>query len=173
MAPRIYYSYMATTNVRSLKEIEEIVKRAKNNEKKIVTTNGCFDILHIGHLKNLEEAKKLGDLLIVGINSDRSVRAFKGSKRPIIPQDERAELVAALSPVDYVFIFDEDTPKEWLAKIKPDIHVKGSDRNMDQIIEKDTVEKNGGRIALIPCVKDKSTTNVIEKIIRLFLSEKS
>lgn len=144
--------------------IAAFVKREKKKGKKIVTTNGCFDILHIGHIRSLTEAKALGDVLVVGVNSDASVRAFKGRNRPIVPERERAEIVAMLKPVDAVFIFGEEDPRKWLAKLKPNIHVKGGDRNMNEIIEKDVVESGGGKIVLLPLKKGRSTTNIIEKI---------
>lgn len=153
--------------VKSLKETLEITRRARAHGKKIVTTNGCFDILHVGHIRNLKQAKSLGDILVVGVNSDRSVKVNKGRNRPIVGEKDRTETLAALQAVDYVFVFRAKTPNGWLSKIKPDVHVKGADRKFDQIIERETVEKNGGRIVLIPYVKDKSTTNIIKKISEL------
>lgn len=142
----------------------KFVHKCRREGKIIVTTNGCFDILHIGHIHSLTAAKNLGDVLIVGVNSDTSVRKLKGNSRPVVPEYERAEVIGSLKTVDAVFIFKEENPKKWLAKLKPDIHVKGNDRKISEIIEKDTVEKNGGKIVLIPIDKNKSTTNIIEKI---------
>ncbi len=155
--------------VRSLSEALRITRRAKAAGKKVVTTNGCFDILHVGHIRYLEKAKSLGDILIVGVNSDRSVRRNKGKGRPIVPSRERAEVIASLKPVDAVFIFNDTIPNSWLAKLKPHIHVKGIDRKMSEIVEKNVVEKHGGRIVLTPLAKGKSTTNVIEKILKAHL----
>lgn len=143
-----------------------LVKRERSRGKKIVTTNGCFDILHVGHIRSLKGAKALGDILVVGINSDASVRALKGKERPIVPARERAEIIASLKSVDAVFVFKERDPKKWLGKLKPDIHVKGNDRKMSEIIEREVVEKNGGRVILFPVNKNRSTTNIIRKIRR-------
>jgi rfaE bifunctional protein nucleotidyltransferase chain/domain len=143
---------------------EALVGDAKRKRKKIVTTNGCFDILHVGHLRSLVAAKALGDVLVVGINSDASVRALKGKNRPVVGERERAEIIASLKPVDAVFIFSEKDPRKWLAKLKPDVHAKGSDRTMDEIVEKDVVERGGGKIVRLSLKKGKSTTNIIEKI---------
>ncbi len=149
---------------KSLEAVKALVRKEGRGEKKIVTTNGCFDILHAGHVKSLTAAKALGDILIVGVNSNASVRALKGRQRPIVPEHDRAKILAALKPVDAVFIFREKDPKKWLAKIKPDIHVKGGDRKMSEIIEKDVVERYGGRIVLLPPIRGRSTTNIIKKI---------
>jgi len=134
-------------------------------ERKIVTTNGAFDILHAGHVDSLTRAKKLGDILIVLINTDSSVRQNKGDKRPINNEKIRAEVVASLECVDYVTFFSEKDPRNALSKIKPDIHAKGKDRNMNQIIEKKVVEENGGKVVLLPYKKGYSTTEIIKKII--------
>jgi D-glycero-beta-D-manno-heptose 1-phosphate adenylyltransferase len=150
--------------VSTFREVAAMVRRAKTRKKKIVTTNGCFDILHVGHVNYLEYAKSLGDLLIVGINSDRSVRRNKGPMRPIVHERERAKMVASLKPVDAVFIFDDTTPTAWLAKLKPNVHVKGGDRSIDEIVEKNAVQKYGGKIAIAPHTKGKSTTSVIKQI---------
>src|SRR3989344_8147299 len=147
-------------NIKKFSEILKIVKDAKNQGKKVVTTNGTYDILHIGHVRNLEFAKKQGDILIVGINSDSSVRAYKGKNRPIIPEGERAEMVAALSSVDYVFIFKEKASDPWLRKLRPHIHVKGQGRNL----EKETLKAIGAKFIFAPLVAGKSSTNIIEKI---------
>lgn len=144
-------------------EILKMTRAAKKLGLTIVTTNGCFDILHIGHVRNLETAKRHGDLLIVGINSDSSVRRNKGNARPIIPERERAEVVASLKPVDAVFIFDETTARAWIKALKPHVHVKGRDRTADQIVEKKVVETVGGRLVLIPLTKGYSTTAILSR----------
>ncbi len=159
---------MASSKIKSIKEIENAVSELKKKGKKIVTTNGCFDILHIGHSRYLKEAKKLGDVLIVGVNTDSSVKSFKGDKRPINNENARAELVASLDCVDYVFLFSYPDPRKILEKIKPDIHAKGADRKIWQIIEKSVVEKNGGKIVLIPVAEGYSTTSLINKIIEVY-----
>jgi len=140
------------------------VQRAKKRGLTIVTSNGCFDILHIGHLRNLEYAKRHGDILIVGINSDNSVKRIKGPQRPIVPSEERAAMLAALKPVDAVFIYNEDTPEKWLAKLAPNVHVKGADRREREIPEKKIVLEGGGRLVLAPITKSRSTSALISRI---------
>jgi rfaE bifunctional protein nucleotidyltransferase chain/domain len=154
-------------NIKKINEISEIIKKAKNRGLKVVTTNGTFDILHMGHVRNLEFAKSQGDILIVGVNSDASVRAYKGKDRPIVGELERAGMVASLKSVDYVFIFKEKDPVSWLRKLKPDIHVKGRDRKIGQIIERDVLKEIGAKFVFAPIVKGKSSTNIIEKIKKL------
>ncbi len=156
----------ARQKIKTLKEIVAIVKRARQRGLKVVTTNGCFDLLHVGHIRNLKKAKSLGDLLVVGVNSDASVRAYKNSSRPIVPAKERAEVLAALETVDYVFVFNERTPIGWIKKLKPNVHVKGRDRAPEEIVEKEVVEINGGRVVLVPYVKGKSTTEILKRILR-------
>lgn len=155
---------MKNEKIKHLGEIVKIAARAKKKKLKIVTTNGCFDILHVGHIRNLRFAKSFGDILIVGINSDGSVRKNKGANRPIVPAQERAEILAALADVDYIFIFNDTTPIPWLKKIKPDVHIKGADRNLKQIVERGVLKKIGARLALAPYHKGKSTTALIKKI---------
>ena len=150
--------------IKTIREIARIAEKAKRGGKVVVTTNGCFDILHIGHIRNLEKAKSQGDILIVGLNSDASVKRNKGKSRPLMPARERAEIVAALGAVDYVFIFGDLTPNRWLAKIKPDVHIKGADRKLAQIVERDVLRRIGAKLILIPHYKRKSTTRLIEKI---------
>lgn len=132
--------------------------------RRIVFTNGCFDLLHSGHLALLESAAKLGDVLVLAINSDESVRRLKGAERPLVPQAERAALLAALSFVDAVTIFDEDTPLETLKAVRPHVLVKGADYRPDQIVGREFVEANGGRVAVVPLVPDKSTSALVERI---------
>ncbi len=156
------------SKIKPLNEIISIVQKLKKQNKKIVTTNGVFDILHPGHVQYLEEAKNRGDLLVVGVNSDESVRQNKGSKRPINDEISRISVVAALESVDYLFIFNEKYPKAWLKKIKPHFHVKADDYQIDRVIEKNVVEENGGKIILIPISKGYSTTNLIKKIVNLY-----
>ena len=135
-----------------------------NNGKKIVFTNGCFDILHIGHIRYLKEAASLGNILVVGLNSDESVRKLKGPERPINNQEDRAELLFSLDFVDYVIIFNEDTPDKLIRTIQPDVLVKGGDYKPEEVVGMDFVEANGGKLVLIDFVKGKSTTNIIKKI---------
>lgn len=145
-------------------EIAEITEQLHNEGKKIVFTNGCFDLIHIGHIRYLTEAKKLGDSLVVGLNSDDSVRRIKGPARPITPQNERAEILDALKPVDFVVIFDEDTPLELIKAVQPDILVKGGDYKPNEIVGADFVQQSGGKVVVIPYVEGKSTTNLIQRL---------
>lgn len=138
--------------------------REKRNGRRIVFTNGCFDLLHPGHIGSLEQARALGDALIVGINSDASVRQLKGAGRPVFPERERAEILAALECVDAVVIFDELTPREVIAALLPDVLVKGGDWPGDQIVGREEVEAAGGRVVSIPVVPGYSTTEILRKI---------
>ncbi|MDQ3010297.1 MAG: D-glycero-beta-D-manno-heptose 1-phosphate adenylyltransferase [Acidobacteriota bacterium] len=143
-------------------------ERLRESEKKVVFTNGCFDLLHPGHVRYLQQARALGDALIVALNSDRSVRELKGDKRPILTEDERAEVMAALACVDYVTIFDEPTPREVIAALLPDVLVKGGDWGIDQIVGREEVEAAGGQVMSLPFVDGCSTTDVIERIAQRY-----
>lgn len=156
--------------VKSLSEIKSLCKKFKEQKKKVVFTNGCFDLIHAGHVDYLTKAKALGDILIVGMNTDDSVRRIKGDKRPILNQDERAFLISSLKPVDYVTFFNEDTPKEIIDEIIPDILVKGADWSKDKIVGRDVVEKNGGAVKTIKFVNDQSTSKIIESIKNKYCS---
>ncbi|HBG47956.1 MAG TPA: D-glycero-beta-D-manno-heptose 1-phosphate adenylyltransferase [Cyanobacteria bacterium UBA9971] len=147
-----------------LKQLLNIVSGLKKQNKTIVTTNGCFDIIHAGHVRYLKHAKELGDVLIVCLNSDASVQRLKGPSRPLNHQDDRAEVMSALEAVNYVVVFDEDTPVYILAKIKPDIHVKGGDYSEETLPETAVIKQGGGKIQFIPFVEGRSTTNIINKI---------
>lgn len=149
------------------KNISEIIK-LKNENKKIVFTNGCFDILHIGHIDYLKKAKQLGDILVIGINSDDSVKKNKGEKRPIVPEFERATIISSFFFVDYVVLFSEETPLNLITEIIPNILVKGADWEIEKIVGKEIVEKNGGKVIAIDLVPNRSTTNAIEKIISIY-----
>lgn len=151
-------------------ELAEKLEELKSQDKKIVFTNGCFDILHAGHVDYLAKAKELGDLLVVGLNSDISTRSIKGEKRPIVPQNERAFILANLKCVDFVTYFDEDTPYELISKLIPDILVKGADWSPENIVGKDVVEKNGGMIKTIEFVNFQSTTNIIKTVTERYCS---
>lgn len=148
--------------------LKEEVDRLKHEGKKVIFTNGCFDILHAGHTRYLREAKKLGDVLILAINSDVSVRSIKGEKRPIVPEEERAEVVAALSSVDYVTVFDELTPLTLIEVLRPDVIVKGGDWAEKDIVGGETVRQWGGRVAVMPMIEGASTTNIIEKVLQVY-----
>ncbi len=150
-----------------LKELLGLLEKVRG-KKKIVFTNGCFDILHAGHADYLNKARSLGDILVVGINSDASVRRIKGEKRPILPQQMRAYLLDNLKPVDYVVIFEEDTPLELIKVIKPDVLVKGADWDLERIVGADFVLSYGGRVERIPFSFDISTSKVVERILGLY-----
>jgi len=143
-------------------ELESLVKKLRSESKTIVTTNGAFDMLHVGHLANLEFAKNQGDILIVGLNSDSSIKKYKSVDRPIITEKNRVRLVGALSCVDYAFIFEDETPLDWLDLVKPTVHVKGSEYS-EKLLEREVVEKNGGKI-LFSGDKIESTTNLISNL---------
>ena len=146
----------------------ELRKKWELEDRVVVFTNGCFDILHRGHVEYLQSAKDCGDILIVGLNSDHSVQRLKGAGRPIVPQEDRAYLLAALACVDYVVIFEEDTPHQLISAIQPDVLVKGGDYQPENIVGKDIVEARGGRVLTIPLTPNRSTTNVVQKIISLY-----
>jgi len=142
----------------------ERIAAARTNGARIVFANGCFDLLHVGHVRYLEAAKALGDLLIVGVNSDDQARRLKGAGRPLLPQDQRAEIVASLEAVDFVTIFAEPTVEQLLLALKPDIHAKGTDYTEDSVPERDVVRSYGGRVAIAGDPKDHSSSEMIEKL---------
>lgn len=144
-------------------EAEDLSQKLQRQNKKIVFTNGCFDLLHIGHVRYLEEAKKLGDILIVGINTDSSVKKLKGPTRPIQNENDRAEILASLKAVDHTVIFDQETPLKLIQTIKPNILVKGGDWKIEQIVGSEFVLKNGGIVKSLNFVDGRSTTSIIEK----------
>lgn len=145
-------------------ELREERARLRGEGKRLVFTNGCFDILHVGHVRYLQRARELGDVLIVAINSDRSVRELKGALRPIMSEQERAEMLAALTAVDYVTVFDDISPRTLIAEVLPDILVKGGDYNLDEIHGREEVEAAGGRVMSLPFVEGASTSSIIERI---------
>lgn len=158
--------------IKNLDVLTALIAAEKNRGKRVVFTNGCFDLLHAGHVKYLQKARSLGDLLVLGLNSDASVRRLKGPKRPLIDQDERAHLLAALDCIDYVVVFDEDTPLELITALKPHILAKGGDYSLDGVVGRDIVESYGGRVELVTFVDGKSTTNIIERVLELYSSER-
>ena len=145
---------------------EAIVRfgREKRNGRRVVFTNGCFDLLHPGHIRGFELARQMGEALVVGLNSDRSVRKLKGPTRPVIPEQERAEMLAALESVDAIVIFDEPTPREVISRLLPDVLVKGGDWPGDQIVGREEVQAAGGRVVSLPVVPGYSTTAILRKI---------
>jgi D-glycero-beta-D-manno-heptose 1-phosphate adenylyltransferase len=159
---------MSMQKIKSLDEIVRLRPGFKASGKKLVFTNGCFDILHAGHVRYLNSARSLGDMLVVAVNSDRSVREIKGDSRPIVTELERAEVLAALACVDLVFIFDDPTPKQVIDAIVPDVLVKGADWDIGEIVGRDTVEKAGGVVRNIPLVEGASTSDIIRKVLERF-----
>ena len=152
-----------------LDELLALRERWRRNRAKVVWTNGCFDVLHVGHLRSLEAARALGDVLVVGVNSDEAVAELKGPGRPVVPAAERAELVASLRPVDYVVVFPESTPEAVLDQVRPDVHAKGADYappNGKPLPEREVVERYGGRIEFLPLVPERSTSDLVDRIAR-------
>ena len=152
----------------SIDELKTIRSKLKAEHKKVVFTNGCFDLIHMGHVDYLAKAKALGNILIVGLNTDESVKRIKGSNRPILDQDERAFILSNLKPVDYVVFFEEDTPEKLISELLPDVLVKGADWRVEKIVGKDIVEKNGGEVKTVDLVNDQSTSRIIELIINRY-----
>lgn len=150
----------------TLKRLADIIPKLKKQGKNIVFTNGCFDLLHYGHAKYLEIAKSKGDILIVGVNSDSSVKIIKGDKRPIVGERDRLNLIASLESVDFAVIFNQATPLELIMRIRPDIIIKGADWSEDEIVGGSFVKGYGGRVLTIKLVKGLSTTNLIKKIVK-------
>jgi D-beta-D-heptose 7-phosphate kinase/D-beta-D-heptose 1-phosphate adenosyltransferase len=145
----------------------QLMRRLESHGK-VVFTNGCFDLLHVGHIEYLNKAKALGSLLVVGLNTDASVRRLKGDKRPIVPQFQRADMLAALECVDYIVLFEEDTPLTLIGAIQPDILVKGNDYQLHEVVGRDVVEAAGGKVELVPFCTDVSTSSVIQTIVRRY-----
>lgn len=159
------FNQLISKKILSQNELEKIIYMHKFFRKKIVFTNGCFDILHPGHVYYLNKARSLGDILVIGLNSDNSVKKLnKGKERPIHPQDKRAEVLVSLLCVDYVCIFEEETPLKLIKTIKPDILVKGGDYTIDKIVGADFVLQEGGKVEIIPLLEGYSTTNILNKI---------
>ena len=154
----------ARRKIKSWAALARIVRQADGRRRTVVFTNGCFDLLHAGHVKLLERAKRLGDVLIVGVNSDRSVRTLKGPGRPLVAQRDRALLLAALHSVDYVTVFDQATPLELLKRLRPHVLVKGADWGASEIIGRELIQARGGRVVRLPLLKGHSTSRLIERI---------
>ncbi len=154
----------ASDKIVNIDTLLDRVDELKNSGRKIVFTNGCFDLLHVGHITFLNEARGLGDILVVGLNTDRSIHSLKGENRPILPEQERSHLLAALECVDYVILFDEDTPIELIKKIHPDFLVKGADYTKEEVVGHKIVESYGGTVSLIPLIDSVSTSTIINRI---------
>ncbi len=155
-------------SIKTVEEMKKIRQQLKDQNKKVVFTNGCFDLIHAGHIDYLSKAKAFGDDLVVGLNSDASVMRIKGSKRPILKETERSFIISNLKPVDYVMLFDEDTPKRLIEELLPDILVKGADWEIENIVGKDVVLANGGEVKTIEFVNDQSTSKIIKIIVDRF-----
>jgi D-beta-D-heptose 7-phosphate kinase/D-beta-D-heptose 1-phosphate adenosyltransferase len=154
-------------------ELRRVREGLRAEGLRLVFTNGCFDILHVGHVRYLQQARSLGDALLVAINSDRSVRALKGANRPVLSEAERAELLAALSSVDFVTIFEEESPRTLIAEVLPDILVKGGDYALEEIHGREEVERAGGRVLALPFVEGASTTDIIERVKLALIGEEA
>jgi D-beta-D-heptose 7-phosphate kinase/D-beta-D-heptose 1-phosphate adenosyltransferase len=154
--------------IKTKEDLHRIVEDLKKKGKRIVFTNGCFDLLHLGHIRYLEKAKSLGDILVVGVNSDRSVQSLKGPERPILPEEERAEILSGLECVDYITLFDELTPLELICSLQPHILVKGGDWAKETTVGREVVERSGGEVVILPFVEGSSTSNLIETILKRY-----
>ena len=154
--------------IKTREDLHRIVEDLKKKGKRIVFTNGCFDLLHIGHIRYLEGAKALGNILVVGVNSDHSVQKLKGPERPILPEEERAEILSGLGFVDYITIFDEEDPLELISTLQPNILVKGGDWTNETTVGREVVEKSGGEVVILPVVERASTSNIIEIILKRY-----
>lgn len=156
---------MNTAPILDRESLIDLIARKKNSDTKIILTNGCFDLIHAGHVRYLSGAKELGGFLVVGINSDRQVKSLKGNGRPFMPENERAEIIAAFKFVDAVTIFDEPNVEELIAAIRPDFHAKGTDYTEDTVPEREIVRKYGGRVAIVGDPKDHSSTEMLERLV--------
>lgn len=154
--------------IKGREELERILDDLKAKGRRIVFTNGCFDLLHVGHIRYLEKAKTLGDIMVVGVNSDRSVRHLKGPDRPILSERERAEILSGLSCVDYITIFDEADPLDLITTLRPHVLVKGGDWTREDVVGKEVVEGSGGKVIILPFVQGSSTSNLITTILKRY-----
>ncbi len=159
---------IARDKIRDVRQLAPVLARFREERRRIVFTNGCFDLLHVGHLRYLESARALGDVLIVGLNTDGSVRRIKGNERPIVPEMERAELLCGLYCVDHVVLFDSPDPLPLIEMIRPDVLVKGADWAVEDIVGADYVESLGGKVLRIPLVPHASTSSIIERILHRY-----
>jgi D-beta-D-heptose 7-phosphate kinase/D-beta-D-heptose 1-phosphate adenosyltransferase len=154
--------------IKTKEDLHRIVEDLKKKGKRIVFTNGCFDLLHLGHIRYLEGAKALGDILVVGVNSDHSVQKLKGPKRPILPEEDRAEILSGLGSVDYITIFDEEDPLELISILQPNILVKGGDWTKETTVGREVVERSGGGVVILPFVEKASTSIIIDTILKRY-----
>ncbi len=166
----MHQSRRLKSKIKTLPDTKDQVRMLQQLGKKIVFTNGCFDILHAGHVDIFQQAREMGDALVVAINSDSSIKKIKGEKRPVVPQEQRMQVVAALESVDYVIVFTEEDPLKVIKEIQPDILVKGGDWEIETIIGREIVEEKGGKVCSIPLMEGISTTNIIEVVKERFSS---
>jgi D-beta-D-heptose 7-phosphate kinase/D-beta-D-heptose 1-phosphate adenosyltransferase len=159
--------------IRELEELRRVREGLRAAGRRLVFTNGCFDLLHVGHVRYLAAARALGDALLVAVNSDRSVRALKGAGRPVVGEAERAEVLAALAAVDFVTVFDEESPRALIRELLPDVLVKGGDYALDEIHGREEVEAAGGRVLSLPFVEGASTTGIVERVRELIEGERA
>ena len=164
---------MLREKIKSVDALRGIRARLRRRGKTVVFTNGCFDLLHSGHVRLFRKARRLGDVLIVGLNADASVRRLKGPARPVLPLRERQEILAAIADVDYVTSFAEDTPRRIIAALLPDVLVKGGDWGPDRVIGREEVEAAGGRVVIVPYLEGRSSTSIIGKVLRGFGRDKA
>ena len=157
-----------TDKIKSKEELAPLLTGLKEKGKTVVFTNGCFDILHTGHIRYLHQAKALGDILVIGVNTDASVKMFKGDKRPIVSEDDRAEVLAALEMVDFVVKFNERTPAQLISALKPNIQVKGGDYSPEDLPEAEVLKAYGGRVEIVPLVEGKGTTGIVERVLNVY-----
>ncbi len=157
-----------TEKIKGSEDLAKVLRDLRADGRKVVFTNGCFDLLHIGHLRYLKRARALGDILVVGVNTDSSVQSLKGPERPILPLEERMEILSCLECVDYVTSFEETTPLELISLLKPDVLVKGGDWTKETVIGKEVVEDLGGEVVILPFVEGNSTSNLIETILKRY-----
>lgn len=158
---------MSVEKIVTREELPALGERLRAAGRTVVFTNGCFDLLHVGHLRYLQQARALGDLLVIGLNTDAGVRRLKGPTRPIVPEGERAELLAGLACVDYVTLFDEPLPSATIAALRPDIHVKGGDYRPEDLPEGEVVRAYGGRVEIMSLVEGRSTTDIVRRILEV------
>ena len=170
MARRDISSFLKVSRekIKSLKDLMEILRRLRADENRIVFTNGCFDLIHPGHIRLLEMARRQGDCLVLALNTDASIRRIKGEKRPLLDQDQRGRIMASMEAVDFVIFFEEDTPERIIREIKPDVLLKGGEYNMDEVVGRQSVWDTGGTVLVVKPVPGRSTSAIIKEIVTHF-----
>jgi len=167
-----FFINVSMDKIKSLNELIPIVRRLKDEGKRIVFTNGCFDLIHAGHIRLLNMARSRGDCLVVALNTDESIRKIKGEQRPLLDQRQRGYIVASFEPVNYVLFFDEETPDDVIRQIEPDVLVKGGEYNMDEVVGRQTVWESGGEVTVVNPFEGRSSSRVVEEIVRRFSNKK-